>query len=178
MRGVASPRDEQALLDLLNSTPVVDRHPSDLLAADAAAIKWARSHGGQGTKAEATRLREVRDRLQAVVGGGQPAATLKTVLGDVYLTADIAEDVVRWTLRTASENHLAARMVLAWSRLQEEMPGRLRPCANDDCRLFLLDRSRANTARWCSMNVCGNRLKARRHYERATIPRGRKATRG
>jgi len=42
----------------------------------------------------------------------------------------------------------------------------LRPCANDECRLFLIDHSKANAARWCSMAVCGNRLKARRHYQR------------
>ncbi|MEU1163642.1 CGNR zinc finger domain-containing protein [Streptomyces sp. NPDC005921] len=46
------------------------------------------------------------------------------------------------------------------------MPGRLRPCANPECRLFLLDRSKGNSARWCSMAVCGNRMKARRHYRR------------
>ena len=45
-------------------------------------------------------------------------------------------------------------------------PGRLRPCANDECRLFLIDHSKANAARWCSMAVCGNRMKARRHYQR------------
>ena len=47
------------------------------------------------------------------------------------------------------------------------LPGRLRPCANDECRLFLIDRSKANAARWCSMAVCGNRMKARRHYQRS-----------
>jgi predicted RNA-binding Zn ribbon-like protein len=46
------------------------------------------------------------------------------------------------------------------------MPGRLRPCANPECRLFLLDESRSGTARWCSMATCGNRLKARRHHAR------------
>jgi predicted RNA-binding Zn ribbon-like protein len=60
----------------------------------------------------------------------------------------------------------AVRAVTAWGALQEARPGRLRPCANDECRLFLLDRSRANRARWCSMAVCGNREKARRHYGR------------
>jgi predicted RNA-binding Zn ribbon-like protein len=44
--------------------------------------------------------------------------------------------------------------------------GRLRPCANDECRLFLIDRSKANAVRWCSMALCGNRMKARRHYQR------------
>jgi predicted RNA-binding Zn ribbon-like protein len=60
----------------------------------------------------------------------------------------------------------AARVVLTWGELQKDMPGRLRPCANDECRLFLLDHSRAGTARWCSMSGCGNRMKARRHYKR------------
>ncbi|GGJ34413.1 hypothetical protein GCM10010121_052110 [Streptomyces brasiliensis] len=46
------------------------------------------------------------------------------------------------------------------------VPGRLRACANPECRRFLLDRSRTNKGRWCSMAVCGNRMKARRHYER------------
>jgi predicted RNA-binding Zn ribbon-like protein len=46
------------------------------------------------------------------------------------------------------------------------MPGRLRACANPDCRRFLIDRSNANKARWCSMAVCGNRMKARLHYQR------------
>jgi predicted RNA-binding Zn ribbon-like protein len=33
--------------------------------------------------------------------------------------------------------------------------------------LFLIDHSKPNKARWCSMAVCGNRMKARRHYERS-----------
>jgi predicted RNA-binding Zn ribbon-like protein len=52
-------------------------------------------------------------------------------------------------------------------RQLQHSPGRLRACANDECRLFLIDRSKANAARWCSMAVCGNRMKARRHYQRA-----------
>jgi predicted RNA-binding Zn ribbon-like protein len=48
-----------------------------------------------------------------------------------------------------------------------QSPGRLPPCANEECRLFLIDRSKANAARWCSMAVCGNRMKARRHYQRS-----------
>ncbi|MCF3135422.1 CGNR zinc finger domain-containing protein [Streptomyces olivochromogenes] len=44
--------------------------------------------------------------------------------------------------------------------------GGLRPCADAECRRFLLDRSRTNTARWCSMAVRGNRMKAGRHHRR------------
>jgi predicted RNA-binding Zn ribbon-like protein len=70
-------------------------------------------------------------------------------------------------LGVVDDERLSARALLAWGRVQESMPGRLRACANEECRLFLLDRSKPNTARWCSMKACGNRLKARRHYERA-----------
>ena len=58
------------------------------------------------------------------------------------------------------------RAILAWDALEKDSPGRLRPCANDECTLYLVDRSRNNSARWCSMAGCGNRLKARRHYKR------------
>ncbi|HEY3033136.1 MAG TPA: CGNR zinc finger domain-containing protein [Streptosporangiaceae bacterium] len=30
-----------------------------------------------------------------------------------------------------------------------------------------MDHSKAGTAKWCSMAICGNRMKARRHYRKA-----------
>ena len=71
-----------------------------------------------------------------------------------------------WTLDVPPDRELAVRAILAWDRLARQSPGRLRPCANEECRLSLIDRSKANAARWCSMAVCGNRMKARRHYQR------------
>jgi len=84
----------------------------------------------------------------------------------VTLVPAIADDRVTWSLSVRPQRELAVRAVLTWDALARNKPGRLRPCANDECRLFLLDRSKANAARWCSMAVCGNRIKARRHYQR------------
>jgi predicted RNA-binding Zn ribbon-like protein len=39
-------------------------------------------------------------------------------------------------------------------------------CQNFECSWLFLDRSPARGRRWCSMADCGNRAKARRHYER------------
>ena len=39
-------------------------------------------------------------------------------------------------------------------------------CASDPCNWLFLDRSRTGRRRWCDMKSCGNRAKARRHYER------------
>jgi predicted RNA-binding Zn ribbon-like protein len=42
----------------------------------------------------------------------------------------------------------------------------LRVCAATDCGVRFVDRSPAGNRQWCSMRRCGNRTKARRHYDR------------
>lgn len=159
--------DERALLDALNSTPVVDGQQRDLWADEAEARRWAQEHGGAGDAAAIEWLRTARNALQAATRGPVPEAELRRILADVCQLPEVGESVLRWRLQVPVERRLAVELVLAWYEVQERRPGRLRPCGNDECRLFLLDRSRANTARWCSMKTCGNRLKARRHQERA-----------
>ena len=43
---------------------------------------------------------------------------------------------------------------------------RIRECAADDCALVFYDESRSNNRRWCSMQRCGNREKARTHRKK------------
>jgi predicted RNA-binding Zn ribbon-like protein len=43
---------------------------------------------------------------------------------------------------------------------------RVRECGGIDCRWLFLDTSKNRSRQWCSMASCGNRAKARRHYER------------
>jgi predicted RNA-binding Zn ribbon-like protein len=167
MEGIAS--DEGFLLALLNSTPVVDGVPTDRLADSAQARAWLASTGGLGTETELRHVLEVRQALQAVVRGQQPPDVLAPALADVACVPAVADGQVAWTLSVPPERELAVRAVLAWGALAQHSPGRLRPCANDECRLFLIDHSKANAARWCSMAACGNRMKARRHYQRSRI---------
>ena len=44
---------------------------------------------------------------------------------------------------------------------------RLKQCPAADCGWLFLDRSKNLSRRWCDMQVCGNRQKARRHYGRS-----------
>jgi predicted RNA-binding Zn ribbon-like protein len=39
-------------------------------------------------------------------------------------------------------------------------------CADDRCGWLFMDMSRNRSRRWCDMGDCGNRAKARRHYQR------------
>ncbi len=44
---------------------------------------------------------------------------------------------------------------------------RVRQCNDDHCGWLFLDVSKNRSRRWCSMEDCGNRAKARRHYRRS-----------
>lgn len=43
---------------------------------------------------------------------------------------------------------------------------KVRECEAADCEWLFLDVSRNHSRRWCDMKSCGNREKARRHYQR------------
>lgn len=50
--------------------------------------------------------------------------------------------------------------------LASEDVGSIRECASETCSWLFVDRSRTRRRRWCDMSTCGNRAKARRHYQR------------
>ena len=155
--------DEAFLLDLLNTTPVVDGVPTDTLADFSAARPWMTDRGIKATRAEWAALVDVRAALQGVVRAAESPASLEPFLTAASLVPVARDDGLDWRL----SGNAAVRAVVAWDGLRTRSPGRLRPCANTECHLFLIDRSKPNSARWCSMAICGNRMKARRHYQRA-----------
>ncbi|MEU3183972.1 CGNR zinc finger domain-containing protein [Streptomyces sp. NPDC006923] len=159
--------DENAALALLNSRPVVDGEPRDALGADDEGARWLRARGGSGSAGELRTVRRARDLLDSVVRGEAPAGVLAEVLEGVHRLPHFSDEGLTWKVCVEEDARFAVDAVLAWDELRREAPGRLRPCVNPECRLFLIDRSHANRARWCSMATCGNRMKARRHHERS-----------
>ncbi|WP_067497698.1 CGNR zinc finger domain-containing protein [Actinoplanes sp. TFC3] len=144
--------DEELLLTLLNSTPMIDGTRTDVLDMDGVDLAV---------------LRPGRDVLQAVVRGDEPPSALEPLLRGVTSNPSIdAAGRLTWTVDASAAQSLLVRAISAWDEMERTRPGRLRPCANNECALFLLDRSKSNSARWCSMATCGNKLKARRHYQR------------
>jgi predicted RNA-binding Zn ribbon-like protein len=43
----------------------------------------------------------------------------------------------------------------------------LRKCASDKCILYFVDISKNQQRQWCSMELCGNRKKAQKHYHKS-----------
>jgi predicted RNA-binding Zn ribbon-like protein len=135
--------------------------------------------GGRGLTFQATdsaarrvvELREAADRLfrHAAVTGEMQTALLPGFLrvsaacldeGDERLGADgIPLGDPSQPIRFET-----ALAVSALSLLAADAWKRVRICQN--CRWLFLDRSRNASRLWCDMSVCGNRHKAKRHYER------------
>ena len=167
MRRVLVLEDEELLLAVLNSSPADGDRRRKELAGDAGA-RLAQRFGGTGSAAEIARLRRVRNALQRVVGGDVRAVGELAALAEgVALAPEVEASGLRWRLTAPADEHLAARVLVAWSEVQRALPNRLRACANAECNLFLIDHSRPGTAKWCSMATCGNRMKARAHAQRA-----------
>lgn len=159
--------DETLLLDLLNTTPVVDGAPRDELADAEAGRRWLTEHDQPATYDEWRAVVDARSTLQDVVRRSGSPAPLASFVAGVRYQAVFDGTGVGWRLEAPEGRTAAALAVLTWDALRVGSPGRLRPCANPECRRFLIDHSKPNSARWCSMALCGNRMKARRHYQRS-----------
>jgi len=171
-------------------------HPQDRVTSFPRLIAWSRQarivtdheaqrlvregirHSRAATKTleQAIDLREVIYRVfSAIAAGRQPAvADLSTL--NVGLTKAMAMsrivrvangftwgwqdkedalDRILWPVARSAADLLASG---EWNAVRE--------CSGRTCRWLFMDNSKNRSRRWCDMKVCGNRAKARRHYER------------
>ena len=131
---------------------------------------------GEGDLERARTLRDaiLRCALRVVEGAGLPRSAVTTINAyaasmPIVPTLGVAGDVrlheatVEQALSTLARDAIALFAELVTKSAGEN---RLRRCAADDCGLFLLDTSRPNNRRWCSMELCGNRNKTRAYRAR------------
>jgi predicted RNA-binding Zn ribbon-like protein len=145
--------DVTLVLDFLNTVDV--EAGSDVIEDP---VRWA------GWLAE-------RDLVPGEVAPGEVRATLRAAAGDptatpVRVTAPAVVTVVEGTPRVEARD-VAGAVLAAASRLAVLGSwDRVKICPADDCRWAFYDRSRNHSRTWCSMQVCGNREKARAWRER------------
>jgi predicted RNA-binding Zn ribbon-like protein len=159
---------EPLALDLVNTEWISDGVPRDLLDEPGGIALWLRVAGHPDAPRDGDALRAARAAIRAVAADPADAAALNAVLAHGRWVERLGADGPERTVEVDDERWrvpwLAAQNLL---ELLRAGPDRIRRCANHRCVLHFYDASRSGRRQWCSMAACGNRAKARRHYERS-----------
>ena len=127
---------------------------------------------------EAIELRDALYRLFAELASGRApreadVRTLDAWRKRLELGADLKW---HWAAgRDAPDALMAPIVEAALSLATTGDPSRIRLCGANDCVWLFVDTSKNGKRRWCTMEGCGNRMKARRFLTRHQTPRRRKA---
>ena len=157
----------------------VDReHGPDLLDAPAGLREWL-DHRGLAAgatvgPAEVAAALDVREALRALLlanNGGPPAPEAHAVLEDAARRAGLAPVFGEAALVPAAgglDGALGRVLAVVFAAMLDGRWERLKACPRDVCGWVFMDRSHANRGTWCSMKICGNRVKAGAYYRRRT----------
>jgi predicted RNA-binding Zn ribbon-like protein len=181
------------ILDFLNTKPVLAQGPTELLPDVLALERWliasgiVRSAKIKGLlrswrhSPEAARFLEelipFRERLRAEVmrleGGSAPADEFVREVNAGLLRHPLVTALRRREGKLVREPLFSPRRPSdlwaivfdgAAALLSEPATDRLRQC--EACVLHFFDTSKKGSRRWCSMNICGNRLKVAAYQRR------------
>jgi predicted RNA-binding Zn ribbon-like protein len=176
----------QLALDFLNTRPVQNGEPVELLPDISALLRWFHAAGllsardavnlqqkwGKSARAQRAMeaMRELRERLRKEVlaweRGGAVHQTaieqLNRLMADHPMRTRLkargsASSMELWFEPRQPEDLLAPLVHSAATLFANVDRSRVRKC--DQCVLHFHDTSKKGTRRWCSMQLCGNRLK-------------------
>jgi predicted RNA-binding Zn ribbon-like protein len=173
-RGVDHP---QEFLVTYSDLVAWSRHVGVLTAVEAECLlheATARQAEAEAVHRRAITLRETLYRVFLSIVEGWPAeargleplnAALAPALSHLRIVALQEGFAWDWHVQDGDLDRILWPIVRSAAELLTNGPlDRLKQCAG--CGWLFLDGSRNRTRRWCDMRVCGNRAKARRHYER------------
>lgn len=147
---------EDVLLGFLNTVDIEEG--TDVCASPQSWRGWLADRGIRPGQAPRHRCRALRDELRAWFTG-DAAIELSFPMTFVMSGPDRPDSTVG--LRAAD---LPGLVGVALAQLQaENRLDRVKICPADDCRWAFYDKSRNHSRTWCSMEICGNREKARKH---------------
>ena len=135
-------------------------------------VAWLGEQGVEASPTELDQAREVREALRELLFAnngqrphGDPAATLNRAALAAELTADFASGDL--TPRTSGASGVLGHVLgVTFKAMADGTWSRLKACRNHGCRWAFYDQSRNRSARWCSMQLCGNRTKTRSYRAR------------
>jgi predicted RNA-binding Zn ribbon-like protein len=157
----------------------------DFLPDREALLEWGRVAGTAPKRRRAAepsagqsmaRVRTVRGLIFRVLApfahSGTPSradlSAFNELLRETNREVELVSDGGRYRLACSSDNPtdriLCEAVRSAADLLLSDRQDRIRECS--ECGWLFFDSTRNGSRRWCMMSICGNRAKARRHYER------------
>ena len=145
----------------------------ELLDSPRAVGEWFTAHGiplPATRPADLRRARRLRDELRQMIAAGDRAASLEDAARRAKLELKFTppELVPRAAGVDAALGRIAAAV---YEAMRDGSWQRLKTCRN--CGWAFWDESKNRSGVWCSMQLCGSRLKVRRYRSRKRSTRGR-----
>jgi predicted RNA-binding Zn ribbon-like protein len=162
----AAPGRLRLVQQFVNTTD--HEHSRELLATPAALQGWLAGEGFEVRSVGPAALRRaqaVREGLHELVVTGKAGRALDEAADRAKLTLDLEAGVLR--ARAAGvDGALGTILAAVYDALRDGSWERFKACRN--CGWAFWDESRNRSAAWCSMQLCGNRLKVRRHRDKVS----------
>jgi predicted RNA-binding Zn ribbon-like protein len=146
-----------------------------ITASDASSLRQ-RAQRREAVLRSASELREALERifdaiLRALPSPAGDLAIVNSYLKEAAQNRSLTENVGRigWQWEDLEENAVGPLWLIAEAAarlLTSEQVELVRQCGSETCRWLFLDASKNHSRRWCDMKLCGNRVKARKHYQR------------
>jgi predicted RNA-binding Zn ribbon-like protein len=166
----------QLLQDFVNTNDI--ESDRDAVRTPQRLARWLGDMGVAGTgpidEADWRRALEIREGLRALgqanagdsldelrVGALNRAAAAYPVL--------VSVDVNDWSLRPAEmgvSGFLGTILSTVARSMADGTWSRVKACRNDECRWLFFDQSRNRSGTWCTMKICGSRMKSRAYRSR------------
>jgi predicted RNA-binding Zn ribbon-like protein len=136
---------------------------------------WFEDDGVAVTDRELERARTVREALRELLYAnnlqridGEPLPALAAAADAASLSIDFSGPVL--VARADGADGAVGRVLAtAFLAMADGTWSRLKCCRNHHCRWAFYDYSKNRSASWCSMQLCGNRRKARVYRARHTV---------
>jgi len=181
------------ILDLLNTKPVLEGVPTELLTDGRALERWLIASGMVTSTREKATLRgwrnssepeaflnelikfreKLREAVLRIESGALPSDAFIAEVNGLLLQyprrTSLHKRDGRLVRETYTELRKPADLWAPIAHATEDLlagtePSRIRKC--ESCVIHFFDTSKKGSRRWCSMNLCGNRLKVAAYQRR------------
>lgn len=162
----------QLLLELVNSVDL-ENPSTDHLASPERAERWAAEKAPDAPtprEEELPNLRLLREALRDLALANHETTDADAgALDTINRVAEATSLRIRIEpagVRLAAQDVAGRVLAILYTAMVNGTWPRFKACRNDSCRWAFYDQSRNRSRNWCSMQICGNRIKARQFRER------------